>query len=116
VLSIGLRGELPELGHLSGRCISKLVGLAPLACDSGKSRGARHIWGGRAGVRSTLYMATLSASRYNPAIRDLYDRLLHSGKPKKVALVACMHKLLLILNAMMRDRTPWTPQLAAARP
>lgn len=116
VLSIGLRGELPELGHLSGRCISKLAGLAPLAHDSGKSRGARHIWGGRGGVRSMLYMAALSASRYNPPIHDLYERLLHNGKPKKVALVACMRKLLVILNAMMRDRTPWTPELASARP
>lgn len=106
-----LLAELPELGHVAGRPISALVGLAPLNCDSGTRRGQRHIWGGRAPVRKALYMASLSAVRCNPAIKPFYEHLLAQGKPKKVALVACMHKLLLILNAMLRDRKPFDPTL-----
>lgn len=116
VLSIGLIAELPELGSLSGRQIAKLVGVAPLARDSGVLRGHRHVWGGRASARKLLYMAALVATRYNPVIRDLYQRLLSRRKAKKVALVACMRRLLTIINAMMRDRTPWTEALAASQP
>ena len=107
---------LPELGSLKARQISKLVGVAPLSRDSGTKHGTRHIWGGRSQVRTLLYMPTLVATRYNPVIAAMYQRLLAAGKPKKVAIVACMRKLLVILNAMARDRTPWDPQLAAARP
>jgi len=106
--------QLPELGRLSGREVSKLVGVAPLADDSGKRHGQRHIWGGRSTVRRSLYMAALVAVQYNPPIRDVYQRLLALGKPKKVALVACMRKLLVILNACMRDRQPWQPNRALA--
>lgn len=102
-----LLAKLPELGRLDRRAISKLTGVAPLADDSGKRRGQRHIWGGRAEVRRALYMATLSAMRFNPSIAPLYQRLLGAGKPKKVAMVACMRKLLTILNAMLRDAKPW---------
>ncbi|NJO19289.1 MAG: IS110 family transposase [Spirulinaceae cyanobacterium RM2_2_10] len=99
--------ELPELGQLSREQIAALAGLAPLNRDSGQQRGRRSIWGGRASVRSALYMAVLSASRYNPAIRSFYQRLLARGKEKKVALIACARKLLTILNAMLRDGTDW---------
>lgn len=87
--------------------VSKLVGVAPLSSDSGKHRGQRHVWGGRAPVRAVLYMAALVACRRNPVIRAFYERLLAAGKPKKVALVACMRKLLTILNAMVRDNRAW---------
>jgi transposase len=107
VTILTLTSALPELGRLGRRQISKLVGVAPLANDSGKRRGVRTTWGGRADVRSVLYMATLSASRHNPVIKAFYERLLAAGKPKKVALVACMRKLLTILNAMLRDNTAW---------
>jgi transposase len=107
VLCRTLLAELPELGRLSPRELSALVGVAPLNRDSGIFRGRRGVWGGRARVREALYMAALIASRYNPAIKCFYERLTASGKPKKVALVACMRKLLTILNAMMRDRTLW---------
>lgn len=100
---------LPELGQLNRRAVSKLVGIAPLSNDSGPRRGARHIGGGRAEVRAVLYMATLSATRFNPVIKVFYTRLLAAGKPKKVAIVACMRKLLTILNAMVRDGVPWDP-------
>jgi transposase len=100
---------LPELGSLSHAQISKLVGVAPLNCDSGKHKGKRITWGGRADVRSMLYMAALSAARYNPTIKPFYERLIAKGKPKKVALVACMHKLLVILNAIMKTGKPWNP-------
>lgn len=100
---------LPELGRVPGNQISALVGLAPFNCDSGKHRGQRRIWGGRAQVRRALYMACMSATRFNSVIAPFYQRLLAQGKPKKVAIVACMHKLLLILNAMMRDHKPWNP-------
>ena len=102
-----LLAELPELGHLDRKAIAALVGLAPFNCESGTLRGRRKVWGGRAAVRSALYMATLVATRCNPLIRTFYVRLCAAGKPKKVALTACMHKLLLILNAMLRHRTPW---------
>ncbi|MGM1345669.1 IS110 family transposase [Morganella morganii] len=102
-----LLAEVPELGHLSRRKISALVGVAPVNRDSGMMRGRRTIFGGRAGVRSALYMATLVATRFNPAIRGFYTRLVESGKVKKVALVACMRKLLTILNAMLRKNEDW---------
>lgn len=109
VTTMTLLAALPELGRLGRRAISKLVGVAPLACDSGKRQGTRSIWGGRADVRAVLYMATLSAMRYNPALADFRQRLLAAGKPKKVVIVACMRKLLTILNAMVRDGALWDP-------
>jgi transposase len=102
-----LVAELPELGTLDRKAIAALVGVAPLACESGTLRGRRLVWGGRARVRTALYMATLSAVRFNPVLHAFYDRLCAAGKPKKLALVACMHKLLLILNAILHHRTPW---------
>ena len=99
--------ELPELGTLSEKQIARLVGVAPINHDSGKHQGKRMIQGGRTSVRCGLYMATLVATRHNPVLRDFYERLLAKGKLKKVALVACMRKLLVILNAMLRDNKPW---------
>ena len=99
--------ELPELGTLNRHQISKLVGVAPLNRDSGPLRGTRHIYGGRARVRSMLYMATLSATRFNPVIKEFYLRLLAKHKPFKVAITACMRKLLVIINVMLRDSVPW---------
>lgn len=107
VLARTLLAELPELGRLPHKCLSALVGVAPFNRDSGDSRGKREVWGGRAPLRAALYMGTLVATRFNPAIKEFYERLLDAGKPKKVALVACMRKLLSILNALMRDRTIW---------
>jgi transposase len=104
--------ELPELGTLTRQQIAALVGVAPLNCDSGTLRGRRMIWGGRAHVRTVLYMGTLVATRYNPRIKAFYERLLAAGKVKKVALTACMRKLLTILNAMLKHRTPWHSQEA----
>lgn len=104
-----LVGELPELGTLNRQHIAALVGVAPFNQDSGKRRGERHISGGRARVRTALYMAALVATRHNPVIRAFYQQLLARGKAKKVALVACMRKLLTILNAMARTNTPWAP-------
>lgn len=104
-----LLAQLPELGQLSNKQISALVGLAPFCGDSGGVKGKRMVWGGRALVRSTLYMATLSAVRYNKPIKIFYDRLLARGKLKKVVLVACMRKLLTILNAMVKNGTDWNP-------
>lgn len=109
VTTLTLLSALPELGTLGRKPIAKLVGIAPLADDSGKRKGQRRIWGGRGEVRAALYMATLSAMRYNPAIAAFYRRLLAAGKPKKVAMVGCMRKLLTILNAMMRDQVKWDP-------
>jgi transposase len=106
-----LIGEVPELGRLSNRQISKLVGVAPLNRDSGTMRGKRTIFGGRAHVRSALYMPTMSAIRYNPVIRRFYERLLARGKQKMVAVVACMRKLLTILNSMVRTGKPWNDSL-----
>jgi len=103
-----LLAELPELGSLPPREPSAPVGIAPLNRDSGTLRGKRTVWGGRGRVREALHMGALVATRYNPAIKEFYERLVESGKPKKsVALVACMRKLLIILNAVMRDRVPW---------
>ena len=99
--------DLPELGTLNRKKISALVGVAPFNRDSGTLRGKRTVWGGRSSVRRTLYMAALVASRHNPVIASFYRRLLAAGKPKKLALTACMRKLLTILNAMLRDRKPW---------
>jgi len=109
VLCRTLLAELPELGSLSPRELSALVvGVAPLNRDSGTLRGRRTVWGGRARVREALYMGALIASYFNPTIKEFYERLVEAGKPKKeVALVACMRKLLVILNAVMRDRTSW---------
>jgi transposase len=107
VLTQTLLAGLPELGSLGAKQIGLLVGIAPLNRDSGRFQGKRTTWGGRARVRSVLYMAALVACRRNPVIRAFYDRLLARGKAKKVALVACMHKLLIILNAMVRDRHAW---------
>jgi transposase len=105
--ALTLLAEVPELGQLDRKKIAALVGVAPLACESGTLRGRRIVWGGRARVRATLYMAALAATRHNPVIRAFYQRLCAAGKPKKVALTACMHKLLLIANAILRHRTPW---------
>ena len=99
---------LPELGTLNRWQIAALVGVAPFNHDSGSKRGTRHIWGGRPGVRAPLYMATLVATRFNPLIKQFYTRLCVAGKVKKVALTACMRKLLIILNAMLKHRVPWT--------
>jgi transposase len=107
VTILTLTAALPELGKLGRRQISKLVGVAPLADESGPRKGKRRIWGGRANVRAVLYMAALVATRHNPAIKVFYERLIAAGKPKKVAIVACMRKLLIILNAMLRDQASW---------
>jgi len=115
VASRTLLADLPELGQLSRRAIAALVGVAPMAHDSGAMRGQRAIAGGRAAVRTVLYMATLVASRCNPVIRAHYQHLLAAGKAKKVALVACMRKLLTMLNAMVRDRRAWNPLLSPTR-
>jgi len=104
-----LQAALPELGRLPRRQVSKLAGVAPLANDSGQHKGKRQIWGGRSEVRAVAYMAVLSAIRYNPAIKLFYDRLIAAGKLPKVAIVACMRKLLTILNAMARDGAFWDP-------
>ncbi len=98
---------LPELGQLNRRQIAALVGLAPFNRDSGRFRGQRHIWGGRGTVRSLLYMATLSALKCNPPIRAFYQHLLAKGKVKKVAIIACMRKFLICLNAMVKNNQPW---------
>jgi transposase len=105
---------LPELGALTRRQIAALVGVAPFNRDSGTIRGHRSVWGGRAAVRSALYMAALTGTRFNPAIRTMYRRLVTAGKRRKVALVACMRKLLTILNAILRDRAPWRAQEISA--
>ena len=114
-----LLAELPELGRLDRRAIAALVGVAPFNCDSGQHRGQRHIWGGRASVRGALYMAALVASRRNPVLAAFYRRLVALGKPKKVALVATMRKLLTIVNALVKRQTPWqvasTPGSPAGR-
>jgi transposase len=107
-----LLAELPELGHLDRRAIAALVGVAPFNCDSGTHRGRRHIWGGRASVRATLYMAALVATRHNAPLRAFYRRLRDAGKPAKVALVAVMRKLLTTVNAMLKHHTRWQDQPA----
>jgi transposase len=107
-----LLGILPELGVASAAEIAKLAGLAPINRDSGKMRGKRFTGGGRSRVRAALYMATLAATRFNPAVKMWYKRLLSAGKPKRVALVACMRKLLVVINAMIRNKARWQNQLA----
>ena len=104
--------DLPELGKLDRQEIAALVGVAPFNRDSGQMRGKRTIWGGRSHIRTVLYMASLVASRSNPVIRAFYQRLLAAGKPKKVALVACMRKLITILNAMLKNGSYWQPDYA----
>ena len=106
-LSLTLLAYLPELGTLDRRQVAALVGVAPFNRDSGTLRGKRTVWGGRARIRAVLYMGALVASQYNPVIRDFYRRLLAAGKPKKLALTACMRKLLVILNSMLKHRSPW---------
>jgi transposase len=103
---------LPELGRLNRQKISALVGVAPFNCDSGPVKGKRRIWGGRAQVRECLYMAAETARRWNPVIRPLYERLIARGKPHKVAIVACMRKMLIILNSMARNNSRWNPKIA----
>lgn len=110
VTTFSLLADLPELGTLSRRKISALVGVAPFPDDSGKRQGKRYIRGGRAEVRCVLYMATLSAITHNPPIKALYERLIKAGKPFKVAMTACMRKLLTILNAILKNNQPWKIQ------
>jgi transposase len=112
ILARTLLADLPELGTLTRQQIAALVGVAPLNRDSGTWRGRRRVWGGRADVRAILYMGTLVATRFNPVIRAFYQRLCAAGKAKKVALTACMRKLLTILNAMLKHQTPWTIKCA----
>ena len=111
VLTVTLLAGLPKLGRLDRREIASLVGVAPFNRDSGTLRGKRTVWGGRSSVRATLYMATLAATRYNSVMRAFYQRLLEAGKPKKVALTACMRKLLTILNAMLKHNLSWNSKL-----
>ena len=106
-LSLTLLAYLPELGTLDRRQVAALVGVAPFNRDSGTLRGKRTVWGGRARLRAVLYMGALVASQYNPVIRDFYRRLLAAGKPKKLALTVCTRKLLVILNSMLKHRSPW---------
>lgn len=113
VTTASLIGLLPELGQIAGKAIAALVGVAPFARDSGLMKGRRTIWAGRSQVRQALYMATLVASRHNPRIKMFYARLIAAGKAKKLALTACMRKLLVILNAMLRDGTPWRVAISA---
>jgi transposase len=116
VLAATLLAELPELGHASGKALAALAGVAPFARDSGRSYGRRHVWGGRAPLRATLYMAALVASQHNPIIHAFYARLVAAGKPKKLALVACMRKLLVMLNAIVRHHTPFQEDSHAHTP
>jgi transposase len=115
VLSMTLTALVPELGKLNRKQIASLIGVAPMNQDSGKTGGTRRTWGGRAEVRAVLYMAAVTAVRFNPIIKAFYERLIEKGKLPKVALVACMRKLLTILNAMLRDRQPWNPVLTPAK-
>ena len=109
IVSATLLGQVPELVQLDRKAIAKLVGVAPLNRDSGTFQGKRKVWGGRPAIRAVLYMAALVATRHNPHIRAFYQRLLAAGKPKKLALVACMRKLLLLCSAILRTQTPWSP-------
>jgi transposase len=111
VVSITLLADLPELGTLSRHQIAALVGVAPLSRDSGRFRGKRTVWGGRARVRAALYMAALTATRYNSIIKAFYHRLCGAGKARKVALTACMRKLLIILNSMVKHQQTWAPDV-----
>jgi transposase len=110
ILTTTLLADVPELGTTGHKQVVALVGLAPLNRDSGRWRGKRSIWGGRGHVRAVLYMATLTAVRLNPVLKALYDRLLRAGKPRMLAIVACMHKLLRICNAVLTNQTPWRYQ------
>jgi transposase len=113
VVSATLLGELPELGRLTHKQIATLVGVAPLARDRGQLRGKRMVYGGRAPVRTALFLAALCGRRWNPQLKVFYERLIAAGKPKKVALIACARKLLTIVNAMVRDNATWSvPTLA----
>lgn len=112
VTTLTMLAKCPELGTLSRREIAALTGVAPLANDSGKHRGKRFIWGGRADVRAVLYMAAISAMRYNDTIKAFAERLKQAGKPPKVVIVACMRKLLIIMNSMLKNNTPWNPKIA----
>ena len=112
VTSLTLLAKCPELGKLNRREIAALTGVAPLANDSGKRRGKRSIWGGRADIRAVLYMATVSAIRCNSTIKAFAERLKKTGKPAKVVIVACMRKLLTIMNAMLKNNAPWNPTIA----
>ena len=113
-VSMALLADLPELGTLSRKKIAALVGVAPFSRDSGRYRGKRTIWGGRARVRSVLYMGAFVAARCNPMIREFYQRLLAAGKPKKLALTACMRKLLTVLNSMAKTGRAWNPTVATS--
>lgn len=112
VTTTSVLAKCPELGNLNRREIAKLAGIAPLANDSGKHRGRRFVWGGRADLRAVLYMAAISAMRCNPVIKTFAERLKTAGKPAKVVIVACMRKLLTIMNSMLKNNTPWNPQNA----
>ena len=112
-MSITLLADLLELGILDRKQIAALVGVAPFSRDNGPHRGKRTVWGGRARVRGALYMGALVASRWNPVIRDFYQRLLAAGKPKKLALTACTRKLLTILNCMLKNGQAWNPGVPA---
>lgn len=112
VVSTTLIAELSELGDLNGKEIAALAGVAPLNRDSGTLAGRRTVWGGRARVRTALYMAALVASRHNPVIKEFYLRLCEAGKPKKVALTACMRRILLIVNSMIKNKQKWNPAVA----
>ena len=107
--------NLPEIGGLDRKQIAALAGVAPMACDSGLRKGRRIVWGGRGQIRAALYMASLVATRHNPVLRAFYLKLIAAGKPKKLALTAVMRRLLVILNAMVRDNVMWNPSLAAPR-
>ena len=114
VVARTLLAELPELGTLDRQQVAALAGVAPLNQDSGQRQGKRRIWGGRAPVRAALYMAVVTAIRCNPVIRPFYHRLTEAGKPVKVAMVACMRKLLTMANAMLRDGVAWRPDALSA--
>ncbi len=111
IVSSTLLGELPELGTLSHKQIAALVGVAPPARDSGTLRGKRMVWGGRASVRTALFLAAMCGRRWNPVLKVFYDRLKAADKPTKVALIACARKLLTILDAMVRDHARWSPNV-----
>ncbi|ECH6752197.1 transposase [Salmonella enterica subsp. enterica] len=111
-LSVGLLiGDVPELGNIGNRQLSAVIGVAPFNHDSGKRRGKRCISGGRQNVRNVLFMGIMAATRFNPVIKAFYERLINKGKPKRVAYIACVHKLLRIINAMVRDGTSFNPEL-----
>ena len=116
VLATTLVADLPELGSMDRRKIAALVGVAPFNRDSGAMRGKRAVWGGRASVRAVLYMATMVATRRNTVIQRFYERLVNAGKSKKVALTACMRKLLTMLNAMVKSNTHWSPSRTCVSP